>query len=76
MISWIGKVYFLALMLVGFAELAHAQSSRKDDIVFNAQGRPMAGAPMRLCTSIATSGPGASLFIGMVMEKIAYRSNT
>src|SRR5712692_2569127 len=35
----------------------HAQGSRKDDIVFNAQGRPMAGATIRVCTSAATGQP-------------------
>ena len=34
-----------------------AQGSRKDDIVFNAQGRPMAGATVRICTSAATGQP-------------------
>jgi len=36
---------------------AWAQGSRKDDIVFNAQGRPMAGATVRVCTSAATGQP-------------------
>jgi hypothetical protein len=36
---------------------ARAQGSRKDDIVFNAQGRPMAGASVRVCTSAATGQP-------------------
>ena len=36
---------------------ASAQGSRKDDIVFNAQGRPMAGATVRVCTSAATGQP-------------------
>ncbi len=35
----------------------HAQGSRKDDIVFNAQGRPMAGAAVRVCASGATGQP-------------------
>src|ERR1019366_710037 len=34
-----------------------AQGSRKDDVVFNAQGRPMAGATVRICTSAATGQP-------------------
>src|ERR1700688_4504959 len=34
-----------------------AQGSRKDDVVFNAQGRPMAGATVRVCTSAATGQP-------------------
>ena len=36
---------------------ARAQGSRKDDIVFNAQGHPMAGASVRVCTSAATGQP-------------------
>jgi hypothetical protein len=40
---------------------AHAQGSRKDDIVFNAQGRPMAGATVRVCTSAATGQPCSPL---------------
>ncbi|HTC64370.1 MAG TPA: hypothetical protein VK709_16135 [Candidatus Saccharimonadales bacterium] len=38
-----------------------AQGSRKDDVVFNAQGRPMAGATVRICTSAATGQPCAPL---------------
>jgi len=44
---------------------ACAQGSRKDDIVLNGQGRPMAGAAVRVCTSAATGqpcSPLASLF--------------
>ncbi len=47
--------------LLAFAGLAHAQGSRKDDIVFNAQGRPMAGASVRVCTSPATGQPCSPL---------------
>jgi hypothetical protein len=36
---------------------AYAQGSRKDDIVFNAQGHPLAGATVRVCTSAATGQP-------------------
>jgi hypothetical protein len=39
------------------ATTARAQGSRKDDIVFNAQGHPMAGASVRVCTSAATGQP-------------------
>ena len=34
---------FAAIALLVSAGFARAQGSRKDDIVFNAQGRPMAG---------------------------------
>ena len=48
----------LAEMLPGSARpVARAQGSRKDDIVFNAQGRPMAGANIRVCTAAATGQP-------------------
>ena len=40
---------------------ARAQGSRKDDVVFNAQGRPMAGATVRICTSAATGQPCSPL---------------
>src|SRR5579863_5066549 len=55
--------HFLALAAVAALALlacgadARAQGSRKDDIVFNAQGRPMAGATVRVCTSAATGQP-------------------
>ena len=40
-----------------WAPWAWAQGSRKDDIIFNAQGRPMAGASVRICTATATGQP-------------------
>jgi hypothetical protein len=40
---------------------SQAQGSRKDDVVFNAQGRPMAGAAVRVCTAAATGQPCAPL---------------
>lgn len=49
------------LVLLGVAPAARAQGSRKDDIVFNAQGRPMAGATVRICTSSATGEPCSPL---------------
>src|SRR5882672_8870549 len=51
------KGAFVALALVVCAGSARAQGSRKDDVVFNAQGRPMAGAAVRVCTSGATGQP-------------------
>src|SRR5580700_5299671 len=56
--------HFLALAVVAllaFGANARAQGSRKDDIVFNAQGRPMAGASVRVCTSAATGQPCSPL---------------
>ncbi len=46
-----------AMGIVWCAGNVFAQGSRKDDIVFNAQGRPMAGATVRICTSAATGQP-------------------
>ncbi|GAC1626563.1 MAG: hypothetical protein NVS9B13_23000 [Candidatus Acidiferrum sp.] len=37
--------------------VAHAQSSRKDDIVFNSRGVPLAGATVRVCAMPATGQP-------------------
>src|SRR5580700_11719175 len=56
--------HFLALAAVALLACganARAQGSRKDDIVFNAQGRPMAGASVRICTSSATGQPCSPL---------------
>ena len=50
----------LALMLhvaPGAVEPAHAQGSRKDDIVFNSRGVPLAGAAIRVCAMPATGQP-------------------
>jgi hypothetical protein len=47
----------VATAFVACAGVAYAQGSRKDDVVFNAQGRPMAGATVRVCTSGATGQP-------------------
>src|SRR5579872_632727 len=48
------------VFLIGSAA-AFAQGSRKDDVVFNAQGRPMAGAGVRVCTASATGQPCSPL---------------
>lgn len=53
-----------ALLLLSAALLApgvRAQGSRKDDIVFGAQGKPVAGATITVCTSTATGTPCAPL---------------
>ncbi len=52
---------FAAIALMACAVDLRAQGSRKDDIVFNAQGRPMAGATVRVCTSAATGQPCSPL---------------
>lgn len=51
----------LAMALTICAASLFAQGSRKDDVVFNAQGRPMAGATVRVCTSAATGQPCSPL---------------
>jgi hypothetical protein len=38
-----------------WAANTRAQGSRKDDVVFNARGQPLAGATIRVCTSAATT---------------------
>jgi hypothetical protein len=40
---------------------AHAQGTRKDDIVFNSRGIPLAGATIRVCAMPATGQPCAPL---------------
>lgn len=50
-----------AIVFAISAPSAVAQGSRKDDVVFNAQGRPMAGATVRVCTSAATGQPCSPL---------------
>src|ERR1043166_6832896 len=39
----------------------HAQGSRKDDIVFNSRGIPLAGATIRICAMPASGQPCAPL---------------
>ena len=41
----------------GIVSPAHAQGSRKDDIVFNTRGIPLAGATIRVCTMPASGQP-------------------
>lgn len=51
---------FLAFALhvwPGVVAPAHAQGSRKDDIVFNSRGIPLAGATVRVCAMPATGQP-------------------
>src|SRR5271154_705422 len=50
----------LALMLhvvPGAVAPVHAQGTRKDDIVFNSRGVPLAGASVRVCAQPATGQP-------------------
>ena len=61
--TWCGLAICAALAsLAPWSALpSQAQGSRKDDVVFNAQGRPMAGATVRVCTAAATGQPCAPL---------------
>src|SRR5690242_17571063 len=52
---------WMTIALLACAGIASAQGSRKDDVVFNAQGRPMAGAAVRVCTSSAAGQPCSPL---------------
>src|SRR5205814_773085 len=45
----------------GIVPPAHAQGSRKDDIVFNSRGIPLAGATVRVCAMPASGQPCAPL---------------
>src|SRR5438477_2794606 len=61
----------MAVLLAALALLLHlvpggvkpgrAQSSRKDDIVFNSRGVPLAGASIRVCSMPASGQPCAPL---------------
>jgi hypothetical protein len=54
-------VFALLLHFVpGVIDPSRGQSSRKDDIVFNSRGIPLAGAAIRVCTMPA-SGQRCSL---------------
>jgi hypothetical protein len=44
-------------LLPGAVAPAHAQGTRKDDIVFNSRGIPLAGATVRICAQPATGQP-------------------
>src|SRR3981081_1054150 len=41
----------------GIVSPAHAQGSRKDDIIFNTRGTPLAGATIRVCAMPASGQP-------------------
>src|SRR6266404_5809426 len=41
----------------GVVGSAHGQGSRKDDIVFNSRGEPLAGATIRVCAMPAAGQP-------------------
>jgi hypothetical protein len=56
------SIFWAWLMLAlhlwpGAVAPVHAQGTRKDDIVFNSRGIPLAGATVRICTMPATGQP-------------------
>jgi hypothetical protein len=58
--------FFVALALLlhlipGVVDPSRAQSSRKDDIVFNSRGVPLAGATIRVCTMPESGQPCSPL---------------
>jgi len=55
-ILWVILALWLQ-MWPGAVKPAHAQGSRKDDVVFNARGVPMAGAQVRVCAMPASGQP-------------------
>jgi hypothetical protein len=48
-------------LLPGAVAPVHAQGTRKDDIVFNSRGTPLAGATVRVCAQPATGQPCSPL---------------
>src|SRR2546421_6591720 len=60
--AFLWVILTLALHLPpGIVSPAHAQGSRKDDIVFNTRGIPLAGATLRVCAMPASGQPLAPL---------------
>src|SRR6266702_2937726 len=60
--SFLWALLALTLHVVpGAVVPAHAQGSRKDDIVFNSRGIPLAGATVRVCAMPASGQPCAPL---------------
>jgi len=55
------RAFILLAVLLAVPFVAHAQGSRKDDIVLNRFGQPVAGASVAVCTSGATGTPCSPL---------------
>src|SRR5690242_20450159 len=51
------RAFLASLLPCLFASVCFAQGSRKDDIVFNSRGVPLAGATIRVCAMPATGQP-------------------
>src|ERR1700742_1402565 len=56
-LPWLLTIAVALHLWPGFVPGAHAQGSRKDDIVFNSRGVPLAGASVRVCTMPASGQP-------------------
>ncbi len=54
---YFGATALVVILLLACGARLMAQGSRKDDVVFNSQGRPVAGASVRVCTAAATGQP-------------------
>src|ERR1700722_8602506 len=54
---WLLTITFALHLWPGYVPDAHAQGSRKDDIVFNSRGVPLAGATVRVCAMPASGQP-------------------
>lgn len=75
--TWIRAVIaFLVVCAAGpWAASVRAQGSRKDDVIFNSRGQPLAGAQIRVCANNATTTspctPLASIFSDVAMTQAA-----
>src|ERR1700760_3193290 len=54
---WLLTIVLAMHVLPAVVPGAHAQGSRKDDIVFNSRGIPLAGATVRVCSMPASGQP-------------------
>ncbi|HEY6206822.1 MAG TPA: hypothetical protein VIW21_11710 [Chthoniobacterales bacterium] len=61
MVFFLAALALLLHLVPGGVDRARGQSSRKDDIVFNSRGVPLAGAAIRVCTMPAGGQPCSPL---------------
>ncbi|HUL16951.1 MAG TPA: hypothetical protein VLV88_13215 [Terriglobales bacterium] len=54
---FLGLLTLLLHVVPGVVDSARAQGSRKDDVVYNSRGVPLAGATVRVCTMPASGQP-------------------
>src|SRR5882672_10547097 len=84
--SKIAMGFLWALMMLalhvwpGVVSPAHGQGSRKDDIVFNTRGVPLAGATVRVCAMPASGQPCTPLALiysdAALTQALAYPTTT